>query len=56
MAQTARLLWFVYVLFTLIEFVMLLVVGQFGSIKMGAFDAACGGRDPRYRHWLEPVG
>jgi trk system potassium uptake protein TrkH len=66
MAQTARLLWGVYVLFTVIEFVMLLVVGQFGNIKMGAFDAICqslttlptggfGTHDASIAYWHNPA-
>jgi len=41
MAQTARLLWGIYSLLTLMEFVLLLAVGHVVGHQMGVFDALC---------------
>ncbi len=41
MAQTARLLWGIYILLTVMEFLMLLAVGHMAHVSMDAFDALC---------------
>ena len=65
MAQTARLLWGIYLLLTGMEFVMLLVVSHLGGRPMGVFDALChslttlpgggfGTHDANVGHWNNP--
>jgi trk system potassium uptake protein TrkH len=39
MAQTARLLWGIYIMLTLMEFILLLAVSRFGDRPMSIFDA-----------------
>ncbi len=41
MAQTARLLWGIYIMLTLMEFLLLLAVSHLAGTPMGTFDALC---------------
>jgi trk system potassium uptake protein TrkH len=41
MAQTARLLWGIYIMLTLMEFLLLLAVSNLAGRPMGMFDAMC---------------
>ncbi len=66
MVQTARLLWGIYTLFTLLEIGLLLVVSRFGHLHIGAFDAIChalttlpgggfGTHDANIGYWNSPA-